>query len=187
MAFSTGASWVGVFCSDLQKDNCIRVVTVTYSHFCTLFKQSCSVQSNSSPNSSEVRCGWSRSLGALEPQGSHTACWIYNRVTQSLSKTLFSGGNRVGFVKLSAGGANVTGPLPAGGAYCHGRHGLSHFNLRTKVDVFFFPHQRAAILGKGKRPDLSMYLIPFTSLWVSNPTLRVPRTVEMDQARWAWS
>lgn len=137
---------------------------MTYSHFCTLFKQSCSVQSNSSPNSSEVRCRWSRSLGALEPQESHTACWIYNRVTHSLSKTLFSGGNRVGFVQLQAGVPTSLDPSLQGmltvmvGMDYHAC--LLHEDQGGRF-FFSFPLQRAAVVAKGGWPHLPVSLTPF--------------------------
>lgn len=138
---------------------------MTCFHSCTLFKQSCSVQSNSSANSSEVRCRWSQSLGALEPQESHTAFWIYNRVTQSLSKTLFSGGNRVGFVQLQAGVPTSLDPSLQGmlTSWWAWTVMLACF-MRAKVDVFpllLTPKGCAAMVGKGGWPDLPVYLTSF--------------------------
>lgn len=132
MAFSTGANPVGVHSSDLEKASLIGVVNVTYSHLGTLFKQSCSVPWNSSPNSSEVRCRWSRALGALEPQASHITCWLYNRVTQSLSQTLFSRREQSEQSRLCAAPGGVLtspGPLLWGDADCHCGHGPSLLNL----------------------------------------------------------
>lgn len=96
-------------------------------------------------------------MGALEPQESRRACWIYNRVTQSLSQTLFSGGNRrnrAGFVQLRAGVLTSLDPSLQGDADCHCGHWPSLLNLpasRAPRWRFFLssPHQRAAEVGRG--------------------------------------
>lgn len=54
-------------------------------------------------------------LGTLEPHESHTAYWIYNRVTQSFSKTLFSGRKQTRLCAAPGWGADITGPLLVGG------------------------------------------------------------------------
>lgn len=114
------------------RNNLIRVVNVTYFHFFTLFKQSCSVQQNSHLNSREVRCRWSRPLGALELLESHMKCWIYNGLTHSLSKTLFFGRNRAGFVQSRLWCWYHRTSFWRGSYHCG--VGLSHMNLPALSD-----------------------------------------------------
>lgn len=92
-------------------------------------------------------------LGALEPQESYIACGVYNRVTQSLSKTLFSGGNRgnrAGFVELQAGVLTSLDPSPQGAADCHRGHRPSLLNLPAPR----VPHQKATTVGRRGAPRL---------------------------------
>ena len=88
-------------------------------------------------------------IGSFGTTGIPHSIWVYNRVTQSLSKTLFSGGNRgnrAGFVGRQAGVLASRDPSLQGDADCHCGRGPSLLNLPASR----VPCQRAAEVGRGR-------------------------------------
>lgn len=137
--------------SDLQKDNLIGAVNVTQSHFCTLFKQSRSVQLNN-PNSSEVRCRWSGPWGALDPQASHMRSGLIIESVRACQSPCVQERTEQALCRSGLGRSRHWTP-PCRDADRHRGHGPSRLNLPAlwglRWRIFLSLHQGSVVDKEG--------------------------------------